>query len=805
MTLQSRRCAPTLAVSLILAVVLLIPCVGRAIEPSLLEGRSVVIHPALSPVSLVPVEGEPASFSIAPVIPLSAADKPFALVLSGVSPEDTWTVNINGLPFELDALYAEGIAAWQIQPGYLKGGDNTILVTAPSDKTPPPSGATIFSLENFAEEERFAHLLLGPTVLVQPPTDPNQDKMDVLHCDLSITLDMNAATIPSGEMTMTAASLDSTLNTCVLDFEDNGGAMVVDSVDSGPSTAALPFTHNGSQNRIFITLPSAVSAGTTFTVRVQYHGTPPSNTGWRRRTHNGAPLIYTIGQPPYNARLWWPCKDVPSDKFTADVHVTCPDASYNGYPLSVVSNGNLESVVDNGSTLTFNWSEAYPLASQYVSITCTNYRAASGTYTALNGVTTMPVAHHVYPESYASESQELPRTIEVMEFFADTFGEYPFLTEKYWTSTWGGGGGMEHQTCTSMPNNNLNNPPYHRRNVHELAHMWFGDAIGINSFDHLWISEGWATYCEALWLEHKEGLASYHNRMNTWSTSDAVPIVDPSADSFTLSITYYKGAWVLHMLRHVIGDTAFFDGTRNYMADPTLRYEGAADSGDVQSHYEATYGQDLSWFFDQWLYRASRPYYNWTWSTTQNGGDTTVHIGIQQTQSDAVYTMPIDIRSSLAGGGTANFTVDNDQRIQNFAVNIGPGTVQSVSFDPDNWILDAASQVAASTPTEAPVLESVIGGPGTDRMTVTWAPYSVYGLVGFRLYMSEDGATGWTLVEDESVLGANTTTTEVTGLAPGDTRYFGLMAVANGQSPPSNVLSATIPGPPSAVTGWIGY
>jgi aminopeptidase N len=484
---------------------------------------------------------------------------------------------------------------------------------------------------------------------VQPPTDPNQDKMDVLHCRLYIKLNMSAANITSASLTLTAESLDSSLNTCVLDLNDNGGSMVVSYVDSGDGTPPLSYSHDGAQNRVFITLPSSVPAGNTFTVRLFYSGTPASGA-YYRTTHSGAPLVFTNSQP-YDARRWWPCKDIPGDKFTAEMLINCPDASYNGYPLFPVSNGKLLSIVNNGDgTKTFHWYSSYLIASQYVSIACSNYRPAEGVYTALDSVTTMSVAHYVYPESYASESQELPRTIEVIEFFADKFGEYPFLSEKYWTATWAQSGGMEHQTCTSMPDDNLNNPPYHRRNIHELSHMWFGVALAIAHFDHLWISEGWATYCEPLFYEHLYGTTAYHDYINAWSTSDAYPLVSTSADAFSGNIVYRKGAWVLHMLRHIIGDTAFFTGAKNYCEDTNLRYN-TAWSSDLQAHFEATYGSSLSWFFDAWLYQANRPNYQWWWRPRTPGTDTYIEIGIQQVQSGGYYTMPIDFRAELQGGG----------------------------------------------------------------------------------------------------------------------------------------------------------
>lgn len=621
------------------------------------------------------------------------AAKSFALLLDGATSYDQWTIIINDHLLETDPIRCNEVAWYQIPSDFLRTGPNRFRLQPPSLQLPRLKGALAFSLEYPVEEDHFNILAGGPGLFVQPPTDPGQDKMDVVHCKLEITLDMSSTSITSGVLTLTAESLDSSLSTCVLDFNDNDGAMSVASVDSGPATPALPFTHDGAQDRVFITLPSAILVGQQFTVRVFYSGTPAPSP-YRRRTHNGVPVLYTSSQP-YNARKWWPCKDIPGDKFTADIFITCPDTIYNGYPLYAVSNGKLISLVNSGDgTQTFHWESTYPIASQYVSLACTNYRPAEGVYTALDSVTTMSVAHYVYPESYASESQELPRTIEVMEFYASTFGEYPFLAEKYWTATWGISSGMEHQTCTSMPNGNLNNPPYHRRNVHELAHMWFGDSVGIAHFDHLWISEGWATYCEALWKEHKLGTNEYHNQMNSWTTSDSYPIVSDNADDFYLPVVYYKAAWVLHMLRHVIGDTAFFSGAKNYAEDVNLRY-GIAWSSDLQAHFETAYGSSLSWFFDAWLYQDNRPDYRWYWSSRTVGSDTYIDIGIEQVQSGGYYTMPIDFRAEFQGGGTTDFTVWNNQPVQSFSVNVGSGTVTNLLFDPDGWILDYNTEIPA--------------------------------------------------------------------------------------------------------------
>lgn len=781
-----------------LALLLLTPRPLEALPPDFdREGRDILVdlRPEEARAPLAAPGADALTFNA--TLDEEQAAKYYALRVAGRPPTGGWAIIVNGQRLESDAVSAPEGLWYQIPPALLREGVNEFVVQAPAGQ---PVGVTElegFSLENSAEEAHFERIFAGPIALVQPPTDPLQDVMDVLHCDLAITLDMSAATIPAATLTLTAQSLTNSLSQCVLDFNDNGGLMVVDQIDSGPSTPALTYTWDTVNERLRIDLPAPVPSGSIFTVRVAYHGTPSTagafGAPYRRSTHSGVPIVFTFSEP-YGARQWWPCKDVPEDKFTIDLHVTCPDASYSGYPLSVASNGDLVSVVDNGSTKTFNWSESYPLASYLVALLCTNYRAASGIYTALDGVTTMEVAHHVYPESYASESQELPRTIEVMDFFADTFGEFPFLQEKYWTATHSSGSGMEHQTCTSMPNNNLNNPPYHRRNIHELAHSWFGDLITNRHFDHLWIQEGWATYAEALWVEFKEGDAAFHSYVDGWTTSDAYPIVSSSADSFSTQIVYRKGAWVLHMLRHIIGDTAFFQGTRDYLADAALRY-GTALTADMQAHFEAAAGQDLDWFFNEWLYQAPRPDYQWSWTWHRDGLDTIIDLTIRQNQATPPYRMPLDFLVNFQGGGSALVTVTNDATPQLLSANAGRGIPATVTLDPDNWVLEYSALVSESLP-GAPTLLSVIGDGAAGTATLRWVPPGSPGLLGFRLYESADGMSGWVRIRDEATLTAATTTTVLSGLPPNAVRFYRLTAVDNtalpNEGPPSDVMGVRL-------------
>jgi len=794
-----RRASRIQAVILPLGLILLLlssPWPGAAPPPELQqEGRLWLIPPLKGEATVEGVMAQPAA-----VAAVRAEQAPSALRLQAtvdeafrreiyalrvqVEPERDVEVDINGRPLEIVPLRGREGLYYRLSGRLLDLGENAIEIRSADGAPVEIEQVEAFSLVDAFEEVHFRRLFAPPEVYVQPPTHAEQDKYDALHYDLQIQLNM-ASTVVDATLTMTAESLDSTLAQAVLDLNDNSGQMNVSWVDQGPATSTLPYTHSGSENRLFITLPAAVPSGSTFTVRVRYGGIPYPNKvfspAYARATHNGTPIIFTFSEP-YGARDWWPCKDVPGDKATMDLHMTCPTA------YTAISNGVWSATRDNGDgTHTFDWRETYPMATYLASICCTNYQASRGIYTSQDGLTTMEVAHYLYPENFSVESNAIHGTLLVLDYFSQLFGEYPFLSEKCYTASHQDSSGMEHQTATSLPGLDLDEGGLGRRNIHELAHMWFGDLITMGHFDHLWLNEGFATYAEALWVEHYSGTAAYHSYVNAWSTSDAYPLVSPSADSFSGTIVYRKGAWVLHMLRHVVeyytgDDEDFFQAVRNYVADPNLRYDCAL-SIDLENHFESHIGEDLTYFFQQWLYRAVRPTYQWAWSSHVEGASHILDLYIHQTQSGGPYTMPIDFRVSLQDGGTRLVKVFNDQSTQFFAIDLGASVPTGVSFDPDNWILKNVSQVAYPSEASQVVISTVLDQPGNgDSVVLRWQESPEPAVSGYELYQSEDLGS-WMLVADETTLPRTTTSHTVSGLSAGKDYYFRLRAVSNTLAP----------------------
>lgn len=539
------------------------------------------------------------------------------------------------------------------------------------------------------------------------PSSAEQDKYDVISYDLYLQPSMTATSITSATMTMRARSLVASLSSVVLDLDRNSAGITVGRVDQGdPSTPSITPTYNDASYLMTIPLATPVALNQEFTIRVAYSGSPRTGSfpyrmtqPYTRTTHNSTPVVYTASQP-VGARRWWPCKDWPEDKAdTVITRINVPATAPNGNSYEVVSNGNLTGVETVGSTRTWIHQSTRPITTYLVSFSVTDYVYSTATYTALNGVTTMPIRHAIYRENNTSarEANGAAGTLQVMNFFREIFGEYPFLNEKYGTATWNISFGIEHQTCTGMPGaaqygvsesvgNGLT-----RRNMHELAHMWYGDSVTYRTFDHVWLGEAFATYAEALWAEHLGGTSALHSYVNAWSWTETTPIVSSSGINYTGSVVYRRGAWVLHMLRHVIGDTAFFNTLRNFSS--TFK-DATAISSDFENIAEAASGQNLDAFFRQWLYRpnadgATLPVYAFNGNTASSAGNWNLTLQLNQAQTGSVpFTMPLDFKITYVSGSTNVVVVNNAAMSDTQVLSVGASQPLEVDLDPDNWLLN---------------------------------------------------------------------------------------------------------------------
>jgi aminopeptidase N len=505
---------------------------------------------------------------------------------------------------------------------------------------------------------------------------PGDSKIDVTYYGLDIKI----TTSPNylyGRVIIDAKADTSSVSSCFLDLRS---FLIVDSIFINGSIAS--FTHLN--NIINITLDQTYNEGDPFTLEVFYRGVPSGTNfgGFDFSTHSGTPIISTLSEA-YSGPYWWPQKDTPADKAdSADIWITVADN------LTPVSNGTLESITNNGDgTHTYHWQSSYSIANYLISLAITNYTQYD-TYYHYGVADSMVIMNFIYPENLDYVKPFVDETDEMITVFANRYGEYPFIEEKYGHAEFEWGGAMEHQTCTSMG--------FWGSGVisHELAHQWYGDMITCKDWHHIWLNEGFATYSEAVYIEAKSGQAAYNSAILSEMTSARnasgsiwVQDITNEWEIFNGARSYAKGGCVLHMLRGVVGDSTFFDIMRAYSADPSVSY-GVATTEDFQAIAESVYGQSLNYFFQEWIYGENEPTYTVGWDESFVSGDiynVTITIYQAVNSNPSFFTMPVQIKINTSLGDTT-VTLFNDAQIQTYQFDV-VGDPQSIVFDPGNWIL----------------------------------------------------------------------------------------------------------------------
>ncbi len=512
-------------------------------------------------------------------------------------------------------------------------------------------------------------------------TNINTANYDVTYHKLEWTVDPTIAQI-SGDVT-TNFIAKSDLTTVTFDLASN---MIVSGVTQNSSS--LSFSQN-INDELVITLSETLFQGQSTSVIITYSGTPTSTgfDSFEQSTHNRSPIIWTLSEP-YGAKDWWPCKQDLNDKIDIiDVFITTPQFNSSNEEYNAVSNGLEQSKTINGANKTTHFKHQYPIPAYLIAFAVTNYEIYS--HTVDNNGNPFEIVNYVYPENLATAQSQTGVTVDIMNLFTQLFEEYPYADEKYGHAQFGWGGGMEHTTVSFMGSFNRG------LIAHELAHQWFGDKITCGSWKDIWLNESFATYLAALTIENLDGETPFEEWRvgtvnNVVSTTDgAVYLTDADTTSvsriFDGRLSYRKGSMVLHMLRKKIGDALFFQGIKNYLADPNLAY-GYAKTPDLISHMETASGENLSEFFNDWIYNQGYPSYTLTWHQPQTNQ---IKITINQSQSHIsvnYFEVPVPIRVYGSGGEILDLVLNNTLNGEEFIETVNFQVTQ-VEVDPDTHLI----------------------------------------------------------------------------------------------------------------------
>ncbi len=533
----------------------------------------------------------------------------------------------------------------------------------------------------------FAVILLSFITISQAFADhyPRNPDIDIQHYTFNIILSDTTNEI-FGRTSVEVKFLTKNVKEFALDLVEKSPSSETGMLVHSITANNLKVNYEQKNNRVIIHLITPSKKDGIRKYDISYSGIPAdgliiSKNKYGDRTFFG-------DNWPDRAHNWLPVIDHPSDKATCDFIITAP------VKYQVIANGSLveETDLPDGMRLT-HWKENVPIPTKVMV-----FGAARFAVQYLKDFGCIPIETWVYPQDRKAGFYDFEPAEKIIKLFTKLIGPFPYeklanveSKTKY--------GGMENASNIFYSEHEVTGTRESEVTVaHEIAHQWFGDAVSEEDWDHIWLSEGFATFFQNVFTGYEFGQDSLINALKRERLQviryDEVfpnsPIVDTTVTNLNrlLNInSYQKGAWVLRMLHHLLGDSTFWHGIQLYYK--TYRNKNALTK-DFEKIMENVSGKDLSWFFNEWLYKPGLPYLDGKWS--YDSKDKFLKIKIKQTQSDDnVFKMPVDIAIYSKDNSEPKIeTIEIDKRENSFNLKLDSVPVK-VILDPGTWVLMKAN------------------------------------------------------------------------------------------------------------------
>ena len=593
-----------------------------------------------------------------------------------------------------------------------------------------------------AKRNRFSNAQLKSNTLSVAQI-AKTEKYDVHFYGLDLNM-TNTTTTLSGNVEMKATTLQA-LDTVLFELFST---LTISSIQLNGNV--VPFTRSNSAVKIAVNFP----AGTTFTVKTFYNGTPPTAQtnplGGSGMTNANSPtwgneVVWSLSEP-FSAYEWFPCKQSLTDKVdSCDVKITVPNSCKAG------SNGILTQVVNLGNgNSRYEWKHRHPIDYYLISVSVAQYIEYNIYANPVGAPAPILIQNFIYnnPQTLINFQPEIDETATIMELFYDLFGPYPFEDEKYGHCMAPLGGGMEHQTMTTQGTFNTG------LTCHELAHQWWGNYVTCASWCDIWVNEGFASYAEQVTLENLypgqevQNMASVHNNVmsqpggSTW-------VLDSlnEAQIFSGRLTYDKGAAIVHTIRYITNnDSLFFATLRNFLASKAY---STAYGIDVRDAFTQATGYNFTPYFEQWYFGEGFPTYSVEWKQSGNNAYVKINHTSSMPNITPTFTNPIDLKFTRPGLSDTTIRFDITANTNTFLIS-GIGTINNgIAIDPQNWVVNQAGSITMNNALsiENIHLESIeiYPNPTANNFTISHlsqnAKIEIYNMLG-KVVLTQNMAPG---------------------------------------------------------------